>query len=142
MQFAGNVHFTVHSSIKFWSSTFDWSLTNKTKKPFSGACSEMTITSWYSSAVNATSYLIVCPYEGTLTICDTTKKAGLKIENFTWTWPDYFGASAPVGAYLRYLWTDKMGNLKAFISENKKGVARTDCATLGDLSSVYALSTN
>ena len=102
----------------------------------------MAITSFKTSTVNATSYLIVCPYEGTLTTTDTAEKVGLKIENFTWTWPDYFGASAPVGAYLRYLWTDSLGNLKAYLSEIKKGVARTDCATLGDLSSVYALSTN
>ena len=102
----------------------------------------MAITSYITNAVNATSYLIVCPYEGTLTTGDTGAKTGLKIENFTWTWPDYFGKDAPVGAYLRYLWTDKKGNLKAFVSEAKKGVARTDCATLGDLSSVYALNTN
>ena len=44
--YSGNVHFTVHSSIKFWSSNFDWSLTNKTQKPFSGACADMAITSY------------------------------------------------------------------------------------------------
>ena len=142
MLFEGNVHFTVHSSIKFWSSNFDWSLTNKTKKPFSGACADMAITSYKTEKVNATSYLIVCPYEGTFTTGDTVKKSGLKIENFTWTWPDYFGKDAPVGAYLRYLWTDKIGNLEAFIAEGSKGSVKKDCATLGDLSSVYALSTN
>ena len=71
MQYVGSIHFTVHSSIKFWSSTFDWSLTNKTRKPFSGACAEMTITSYKTNTVNATSYLIVCPYEGTNTVIDT-----------------------------------------------------------------------
>ena len=67
----------------------------------------MTITSWYSSTVNATSYLIVCPYEGTLKTGDNAKKTGLKIDGFSsWKWPDYFGKDAPIGAYLRYLWTD------------------------------------
>ena len=71
LRFVGSVHFTVHSSIKFWSSPFTWSITDKNKKPFSGACAEMTITSYKTNTVNATSYLIVCPYEGTLTTGDT-----------------------------------------------------------------------
>ena len=80
----------------------------------------MAINSYKTDKVNATSYLIICPYEDTFTTTDSTTKSGLKIENFTWTWPD-FGKDAPVGAYLRYLWTDKMGNLKAFIAEGSKG---------------------
>ena len=66
----------------------------------------MTITSYKTATVNATSYLIVCPYEGTLTTGDKVTKSNIKISGFnSWKWPDYFGTNAPIGAYLRYLWT-------------------------------------
>ena len=38
-------------------------LTDSNAKPLSGTCTSMTITSYYDSTTNATSYLIVCPYE-------------------------------------------------------------------------------
>ena len=59
----------------------------------------------------------------------------------TWTWPDYFGLNAHVGAYLRYLWTGTSGDLVGYLAEDKIGVAITDCS-LTALSSIYALETN
>ena len=50
----------------------------------------------------------------------------------TWTWPDYFGLNAHVGAYLRYLWTATSGDLVGYLAEGKKGSAITDCV-LNDL---------
>lgn len=100
----------------------------------------MAITSYYAASINATSYLIVCPYEGTYTTGDLTTKA-LSISNLGWTWPDYYGTNAPIGAHLRYLWTDYLGNLKGYLAEGKKGTALASC-TQTDLSSVYALNTN
>ena len=52
----------------------------------------MTITSFYEEDYNATSYLIVCPYEGTLDDSDTMESTA-QIKELTWTWPDYFGLS-------------------------------------------------
>ena len=59
----------------------------------------------------------------------------------TWTWPDYIGQDLQVGAYLRYLWTDKLGNLQGYFAEKVKGSALTSC-TQAELTSVYALNTN
>ena len=59
----------------------------------------------------------------------------------TWTWPDYFGLNAPVGAYLRYLWTGRSGDLVGYLAEGKVGSAITDC-TLNNLDSIYAIDTN
>ena len=37
----------------------------------------------------------------------------------SWTWPDYYGANAYIGVHLRYMWTDRLGNLKAYLTEKK-----------------------
>ena len=53
----------------------------------------MTITSFYAEGYNATSYLIVCPYEGTFGTSSDTMATTAQIKELTWTWPDYFGSS-------------------------------------------------
>lgn len=72
----------------------------------------MTITSYYTDNNSPTAYLIICPYEGKFTagtLIDSLST--LEVQFSTWTWPDYYGHGAPIGAHLRYLWTDKLGNL-------------------------------
>ena len=64
--------------------------------------------------------------------------AALTIAN--WAWPDYYGENVYIGVHLRYMWTDRLGNLKAYIAEKKKGSARSAC-TLGPATSIFALST-
>lgn len=58
----------------------------------------------------------------------------------TWQWPDYYGQNAPIGSHLRYLLTDKRGNLVAYLTESRKATARESC-TLGSASSIYACDT-
>ena len=79
----------------------------------------MSISSYYDSTHNPTSYLIICPYEGTMTTTTTLINANPTLTIGSWTWPDYYGESAYIGIHLRYLWTDKLGNLKAYLAEKK-----------------------
>ena len=64
--------------------------------------------------------------------------ATLTIAN--WAWPDYFGENAYIGVHLRYMWTDRLGNLKAYLAEKKKGSARSACL-LSPATEIFALST-
>ena len=101
----------------------------------------MTITSYYDSTTNATSYLIICPYEGNHMLNYlNTLVTPLELSGMTWAWPDYFGYNAPVGAYLRYLWTGSSGDLVGYLTEGKEGSAIADCV-LNDLDSIYATNT-
>ena len=90
----------------------------------------MTVSSYYSDATNIakpTSYLIICPYEGTFSNSVTSTVGTFKLTIDSWKWPDYYGLNAPIGAHLRYLWSDKSGYLIAFLAEAKEGSALGEC---------------
>ena len=97
----------MHSFIKFWSGDISWTLSKSTSAPFSGKCTSMAITSYYSSEATPTSYLIICPFEGDFPSSATTTTTTYKLNITTWKWPDYYGLNAPIGAHLRYIWSDK-----------------------------------
>ena len=46
-----------------------------------------------------------------------------------------------IGNHLRYLWTDKIGDLIGYLAEPKTPEKRLDC-TLGDATSIYLANTN
>ena len=90
----------------------------------------MTITSYYTdgtSTATPTEYLIICPFEGTFSGVATFTADIFKVTIGTWKWPDYYGLNAPIGAHLRYLWTEKSGFLTAYLAEAKEGSALGDC---------------
>lgn len=100
----------------------------------------MAITSFYNAITKPISYLIICPYEGKF-VDDTTIKGTqttLTLEN--WIWPDYYGEEAFIGMHLRYLWTGKLGNLRAYLAEVKRGTKRSGCS-LGSATAIYAENT-
>ena len=104
----------------------------------------MQITSYYNdgtTSASPVSFLIICPYEGSFssTLTSTVGTFELKIAN--WKWPDYYGLNAPIGAHLRYLWTNKFGFLTAYLAEAKAGNAIPDCL-LSDAGSVFPLNTS
>ena len=80
-------------------------------------------------------------YEGKLGTGNTIVTVNPTLTLGRWEWPDYYGESTYVGAHLRYMWTDKVGNLKAYLAEKKIGSKKTNC-TLGTTSPVFALSTS
>ena len=99
----------------------------------------MTITSFYEVGTSPTAYIIVCPYEGNFGAKDIAIKSltTLTVTFSTWTWPDYYGEGAYIGTHIRYLWTDKLGNLIGYLAEAKKSTARENC-TLGSAHSIYS----
>ena len=113
-----SMHFMVHSSIKYWAGNIAWSMTNASN-PFSAKCADMAITSYYDSTHTPTSYLIICPYEGKMNTGYNIVNVAPKLTIEKWTWPDYYGNSVRIGAHLRYMWTDKIGNLLAYLAEAK-----------------------
>lgn len=46
-----------------------------------------------------------------------------------------------IGGHLRYLWTDKLGDLIGYLAESKKSAKRLGCV-LGTAGSIYSASTN
>ena len=80
----------------------------------------MQINSFYVDATTSSlAYLIICPYEGKFSTTDTLVSTKPTLTIATWTWPDYYGAGASAGLHLRYMWTDRLGNLKAYLAEKK-----------------------
>ena len=100
----------------------------------------MAITTFINYTTKPTSYLIVCPYEGKFVDSTPINTTSTTLTIASWTWPDYYGEDAVIGAHLRYLWTGKLGNLLAYLTETKKASKRTGC-TLGSASTIYAENT-
>ena len=128
----------VHSSIKYWSGEVTWSLYNSSS-PFKAKCADMAITTFINATIKPTSYLIICPYEGKFAADTTIKGTATTLTLASWTWPDYYGKYAFIGAHLRYMWTGKQGNLRAYLAE-KRLSTQTNC-TIGSASAIYAENT-
>ena len=104
----------------------------------------MAITTYYNNGIdNATpqAFLIICPFEGTFSDTATSTADNFEIIIESWKWPDYYGFNAPIGAHLRYLWTEKSGYLTAYLTETKSSSDIPNCI-LGDAESVFPLYTS
>ena len=97
----------------------------------SAYCTKLTITT-KNSGENSyrssnTNYLLICPYEGTLTQTPFTLTSPLVISPLIL--PDMFGASIKFGAIIRTTWINNEGNIVAY--KNNFGVALkgSNCAS-------------